>query len=73
MAEERRSEEVQRWRAKRRAALVLSLLKVETTASVDVTQVPYGADGWGHLTTGIDCHDREVTSFEFVRAVRQGG
>jgi hypothetical protein len=33
MAEEQRPEEVQRWTAKRRAALVISLLKSETTAA----------------------------------------
>ena len=33
MAEEQQSEEVQRWTAKRRAALVISLLKGETTAA----------------------------------------
>jgi hypothetical protein len=33
MADEERSEEVQRWTAKRRAALVISLLKGETTAA----------------------------------------
>jgi hypothetical protein len=33
MADEQRSEEVQRWTAKRRAALVVSLLKGETTAA----------------------------------------
>jgi transposase-like protein len=33
MAEEQRSEEVQRWTAKRRAAPVISLLKGETTAA----------------------------------------
>ena len=33
MADEPGSEEVQRWTAKRRAALVLSLLKGETTAA----------------------------------------
>jgi transposase-like protein len=33
MAEEQGSEEVQRWTAKRRASLVLSLLKGETTAA----------------------------------------
>src|ERR1700678_2125754 len=32
MADEQRPEEVQRWTAKRRAALVISLLKGETTA-----------------------------------------
>jgi hypothetical protein len=33
MADEQRPAEVQRWTAKRRAALVISLLKGETTAS----------------------------------------
>ena len=33
MAEEQHSEEVQRWTAKRRAALVISLLKGETTTA----------------------------------------
>jgi hypothetical protein len=33
MADEQRPEEVQRWTAKRRAALVISLLKGETTAA----------------------------------------
>jgi hypothetical protein len=33
MADEQRSEEVQRWTAKRRATPVISLLKGETTAS----------------------------------------
>jgi transposase-like protein len=33
MADEQGSEEVQRWTAKRRAALVISLLKGETTAA----------------------------------------
>jgi len=32
MAEDQRPEEVQRWTAKRRAALIISLLKGETTA-----------------------------------------
>jgi hypothetical protein len=33
MADEQRSEEVQRWTAKRRAALVMSLLKGETNTA----------------------------------------
>ena len=28
--------------------------------AMDVTHIPCGADGWAHLTTVIDCHDREV-------------
>ena len=34
--------------------------------AVDVTHVPCGADGWGHLTAVIDCHDREIAGFEFA-------
>jgi putative transposase len=34
--------------------------------SMDVTHVPSGAEGWGHLTTVIDCHDRQVTGYEFA-------
>ena len=34
--------------------------------AMDVTHVPCGADGWGHLTAVIDCQDREVNGFEFA-------
>jgi putative transposase len=34
--------------------------------AMDVTHVPCGADGWGHLTAVIDCHDREVNGYEFA-------
>src|SRR5215469_18846045 len=34
--------------------------------AMDVTHVPCGSDGWGHLTAVIDCHDREVTGYEFA-------
>lgn len=34
--------------------------------AMDVTHVSCGADGWGHLTAVIDCHDREVTGYEFA-------
>jgi len=34
--------------------------------AMDLTHVPCGADGWGHLTAVIDCHDRETTGFEFA-------
>jgi putative transposase len=33
---------------------------------MDVTHISCGADGWGHLTAVIDCHDREVTGYEFA-------
>ena len=28
--------------------------------AMDVTHIPCGRDGWGHLTAVIDCHDREI-------------
>ncbi len=34
--------------------------------AMDVTHVACGADGWGHLTAVIDCHDRGITGFEFA-------
>jgi putative transposase len=33
---------------------------------MDLTHVSCGAGGWGHLTAVIDCHDREVTGYEFA-------
>ena len=51
MAEEQHSEGVQRWTAKRRAALVLSLLKGETTAAdgaprLKIAEVEGGGSGF---------------------------
>ena len=34
--------------------------------AMDVTHIRCGADGWAHLTTVIDCHDREVIGYEFA-------
>ncbi|MGD9849623.1 MAG: hypothetical protein AB7T38_00015 [Nitrospirales bacterium] len=31
---------------------------------MDVTHIPCGQDGWGHLTAVIDCHDREILGYE---------
>ena len=33
---------------------------------MDVTHIPCGRDGWGHLTAVIDCHDREIVGDEFA-------
>jgi len=33
---------------------------------MDVTHIPCGHDGWGHLAAVIDCHDREVIGYEFA-------
>jgi putative transposase len=33
---------------------------------MDVTHIPCGRDGWGHLTAVIDCHDREIVGYEFA-------
>lgn len=37
-----------------------------STGVDNVTHIPCGADGWGHLTAVIDCHDREVTGYELA-------
>ncbi len=34
--------------------------------AMDVTHIPCGRDGWGHLAAVIDCHDREILGFEFA-------
>lgn len=34
--------------------------------AVDMTHIPCGSDGWGHLVAVIDCCDREVIGFEFA-------
>ncbi len=34
--------------------------------AMDVTHVPCGRDGWGHLAAVIDCHDREIVGWEFA-------
>jgi putative transposase len=34
--------------------------------AMDVSHVPCGADGWGHLAAVIDCHDREIVGYEFA-------
>jgi putative transposase len=33
---------------------------------MDVTHIPCGHDGWGHLVAVIDCHDREIIGWEFA-------
>jgi putative transposase len=34
--------------------------------AMDVTHIPCGSDGWGHLAAVIDCHDREIIGYEFA-------
>lgn len=34
--------------------------------AMDVTHIPCGRDGWGHLAAVIDCHDRELIGYEFA-------
>jgi putative transposase len=110
------AEPIERWTAKRRVALVVSILKGETSVAEaarqhgltvaeveawrekfllgaenalrsrpkddealkdeqikqlkqkigDLTHIPCGHDGWGHLAAVIDCHDREVIGYEFA-------
>lgn len=33
--------------------------------AMDVTHIACGHDGWAHVATVIDCHDREVIGYEF--------
>ena len=34
--------------------------------ATDITHIPCGVDGWGHLVAVIDCCDRELIGFEFA-------
>jgi len=34
--------------------------------AMDITHIPCGIDGWGHLAAIIDCHDRELVGYEFA-------
>jgi len=34
--------------------------------AMDMTHIPCGTDGWGHLVAIIDCHDREIVGYEFA-------
>ena len=34
--------------------------------AMDITHIPCGSDGWGHLCAIIDCHDRELIGYEFA-------
>ncbi len=34
--------------------------------AMDVTHIPCGHDGWGHLAAVLDCHDRELIGYEFA-------
>ena len=38
--------------------------------AMDMTHIPCGSDGWGHLVAIIDCHDREIVGYEFSRRGR---
>lgn len=33
---------------------------------MNVTHIRCRQKGWGHLTAGIDCHDREIIGYEFA-------
>ena len=64
-------EEVQRWTAKRRSALIVSIIRGET--SVQEAARKYGltvaeVEDWREkflLAAVIDCHDREIVGYEF--------
>ncbi|MCA9499042.1 MAG: hypothetical protein KC588_07595 [Nitrospira sp.] len=34
--------------------------------TMDVTHLPCGQDGWGHLTAVMDCHNREMIGYVFA-------
>lgn len=38
--------------------------------AMDMTHIPCGRDGWGHLVEVIDCHDREIVGWELALQVR---
>lgn len=61
MPDDTSADPIERWTAKRRATLVLSLVRGETSVAEAARQ-----DGWGHLTAVIDCHDRELIGYEFA-------
>jgi len=62
------------WQVHKRARSAKPRVKIScsrTAASnerwaMDVTHIPCGIDGWGHLVAIIDCHDREVIGHEFA-------
>lgn len=34
--------------------------------ALDLTHIPCGQDGWGHLTAVSDCHDRAILGYDFA-------
>jgi len=40
--------------------------RVDERWAMDVTHIPCGQDGWAHLASVIDCHDREVIGYELA-------
>ena len=55
------------WRRRGRASRAAGTVRNGAiNAGPDLTHAPCGADGWGHQTAVIDCHDREVTGYEFA-------
>jgi len=34
--------------------------------AIDITHIPCGKDGWGHLVALVDCHDRSCIGYEFA-------
>ena len=41
-------------------------IMTNTRWATDMTHIPCGVDGWGHLVAVIDCCDRELIGFEFA-------
>lgn len=38
--------------------------------AMDITHVPCGKDGWGHVSVIMDCHDREIIGYEIALRAR---
>jgi len=40
--------------------------KINERWAIDITHIPCGKDGWGHLVALVDCHDRSCIGYEFA-------
>jgi putative transposase len=39
--------------------------KINQRWAIDITHIPCGKDGWGHLVAVLDCHDSSCVGFEW--------
>ena len=59
------AENALRRRPKNEEALKDEQVKRSKRWAMDLTHIPCGRDGWGHLAAVVDCHGRELIGFEF--------